>query len=142
MNYWTELTIDDALALFAPSEKSLVAKDEGIITEALMDVTARIREAAAANASNRLPVGSVIPRSYRQAALAIARRDILLRYNLEVSNSRQLAADKAEEQIRDLHDKKKRVLNDEGSLSSTASLPEIISDDPVYRTGGGLFPHA
>lgn len=136
---WSPLTQDDALALFSASERDIVAADSELVSSICGDITARIREACLANSANIL--GEGVPRSYRQDALALVRRALLLRYDLPISDDRRAAADKAEERIAALADKKLKVMTDQGLLPSVpTNRPQITTRETVYNVGRGLYP--
>ncbi len=140
-NYWTGLSAEDAIALYQQSERDIVAQDMAVVEDACLDMIARVREAVSANLGNVLAEGLLIPRSYRAAALAIIRRDLLLRWDLPVSADRQAAAVEAEEEIRALRDKKLRVLAPDGTLPSPANrVPRVQSQPPTYGLSAGITP--
>lgn len=137
---WSTLVADDALALFNKAERELVAADEQLIGVALLDVSCRVREVAAVNRSNVLASYPAIPRSFRAAALAIVRRDLLLRYDLEVSASRQQAAVEAEQLLADAKANKVLVAAEDGTIPAPAgSVPTVFAPDPVYFAGSGIL---
>lgn len=137
---WTILSIDDALALYNPAERDIVAADGALIANALLDISCRVREVVASNRSNLMAAYPSIPRSFRACSLAILRRDLLLRYDLEVSESRKAAASEAESYLIDARAKKILVADEQGNMPAPAgSSPSVFASAPVYRTGRGII---
>lgn len=137
---WTTLSNDDALTLYNVAERDIVAADEQLISDALLDISCRVREVIATNRTNVMAAYPSIPRSFRQAALAIVRRDLLLRYDLEVSASRQQAAADAEAYLAEAKASKAIVADELGNVPIPAgSAPTVFSPAPVYFTGSGII---
>jgi len=137
---WTILSLDDALALYNPAERAIVAADSDLVANALLDISCRVREVVASNRSNLMAACPAIPRSFRACALALLRRDLLLRYDLEISESRKTAATEAESYLIDARAKKVLVADEQGNMPAPAgSSPSVFASAPVYRTGRGLI---
>jgi len=144
MSYWTPLQTSDVLALFEEGERASVCGDAELIASMMGDMAARVREVCAANAANVLPMAgegdTCIPRSLRQHALAILRRDLLLRYALPLSDARATAALDAEKHLELVRVGKYKILDAQGNMPcAPGATPSVISKGSIYSTGGGFF---
>jgi len=145
MKYWLPLTADDLACVFSAQEMAqLTAQDRlPYVEETLADITAMVREAAAANKANRLPADPLcIPRTLRPAALDIAALRLLKRFALSVTEERKAAAAAGEARLEAVRKAEAPLLDERGLLpDEPGAAPAIVAPRPAYGNDGvGWYP--
>ncbi len=145
MEYWVTLTPADIAAVLVHSERDTVLSPAhgSAVKTVCEDVICLVREAVASNRANRMSADPArIPRSLRPAALDIIRLRLLTRFALSVTEERQEAAERAEQELEAVRTGKRAILAEDGTLpDEPCAIPAIIAPTPAYGNDGvGWYP--
>lgn len=144
--YWISLTPQDLPLVLHKDEREAILQDDQddrITASTILGVTASVRECIAQSSSNILDANpDTIPITLRDVALDIIAVRLLKRFDLDLSEERANAADKADAKLALISSKQHRVISPSGDIpSAPSSRPHVTAPNPAYEADGrGIYP--